>query len=81
MMAETFMGFTVRGRSFLDTVMGVFLLIIQPVMPAATSASAIQGIPSVTDGDTLEVHGKRIRLLGIDTPESAQECENEAGRK
>jgi endonuclease YncB( thermonuclease family) len=78
---ETLMGFAVRGRSFLNGLMGVFLLIIPPVMPAATSASEIQGIPSVIDGDTLELHGKKIRLFGIDAPESAQECENEAGRK
>jgi len=29
------------------------------------------GQASVVDGDTLEVHGTRIRLFGVDAPESA----------
>jgi endonuclease YncB( thermonuclease family) len=28
----------------------------------------------VVDGDTLEIHGARIRLWGIDAPESSQLC-------
>lgn len=31
------------------------------------------------DGDTLEVHGTRIRLYGIDAPESAQQCRRADG--
>lgn len=38
----------------------------------ATTANA--GRPSVIDGDTLEIHGTRIRLFGIDAPESSQLC-------
>jgi endonuclease YncB( thermonuclease family) len=34
----------------------------------------ISGTASVVDGDTLEVHGQRIRLWGIDAPESHQVC-------
>ena len=41
----------------------------------ATPALAdVAGIPTVIDGDTLEVHGRRIRLHGIDAPESRQLC-------
>jgi endonuclease YncB( thermonuclease family) len=29
---------------------------------------------SIIDGDTLEIHGTRIRLWGIDAPESTQLC-------
>ncbi len=41
----------------------------------ATPALAdVAGVASVIDGDTIEVHGKRIRLHGIDAPESRQLC-------
>jgi endonuclease YncB( thermonuclease family) len=32
------------------------------------------GRASAVDGDTLEIHGTRIRLWGIDAPESSQLC-------
>jgi endonuclease YncB( thermonuclease family) len=32
------------------------------------------GVASVVDGDTIEIHGARIRIFGIDAPESAQLC-------
>jgi endonuclease YncB( thermonuclease family) len=43
----------------------------------ATSVTAadIVGRASVVDGDTLEIHGIRIRMQGIDAPESSQTCE------
>ena len=34
----------------------------------------ISGRARVIDGDTIEVSGSRIRLHGIDAPESAQTC-------
>lgn len=35
---------------------------------------SIVGVASVVDGDTIDVHGTRIRLHGIDAPESGQLC-------
>lgn len=40
-------------------------------------ASNLVGHASVIDGDTLEIHGTRIRLWGIDAPESSQLCRGE----
>lgn len=37
-------------------------------------AAELVGVASVIDGDTIEIHGRRIRLDGIDAPESAQLC-------
>ena len=34
----------------------------------------ITGQPRVIDGDTIEVAGQRVRLHGIDAPESRQLC-------
>jgi len=49
----------------------------------ATSSSAateLVGRATVTDGDTLTVAKQRIRLWGIDAPESAQQCTTKDGR-
>ena len=42
-------------------------------MPALAAAVLI-GVVSIVDGDTLDMHGQRIRLWGIDSPESGQTC-------
>ncbi len=40
----------------------------------AIALTDILGPASVIDGDTIEIHGRRIRLHGIDAPESKQTC-------
>lgn len=37
----------------------------------------LTGRPSVIDGDTLDIRGTRVRLWGIDAPESAQLCQRD----
>jgi hypothetical protein len=52
------------------------LALLVTLAPAPTTASnAITGQPRIIDGDTIEVAGERIRLHGIDAPESKQTCE------
>ena len=41
---------------------------------SSASRSALSGAARVVDGDTLDVAGARVRLHGIDAPESAQRC-------
>lgn len=36
--------------------------------------SELVGVASVTDGDTIEIHGTAIRLNGFDAPESGRRC-------
>lgn len=43
-------------------------------------AETITGRASVVDGDTIEIHGTRIRLHGIDAPESGQSCVKQSKR-
>lgn len=39
----------------------------------------VTGVASVIDGDTIEIHGQRIRFNGIDAPESKQYCDDAKG--
>jgi endonuclease YncB( thermonuclease family) len=42
--------------------------------PASEAPDTIAGTASVVDGDTIEIHGKRIRLSGFETPERGAIC-------
>ena len=44
---------------------------------APLEAQTLTGPATVIDGDTIDMTGTRIRLLGIDAPESAQGCTRE----
>jgi endonuclease YncB( thermonuclease family) len=58
---------------------GATASLIIALLSAAAHAD-VAGTASVIDGDTIEIHGQRIRLHGIDAPESGQSCEDAAGR-
>ena len=54
------------------------VLALLTALPAVASET-LTGRASVIDGDTIEVQGRRIRIHGIDAPESAQQCRAEDG--
>jgi endonuclease YncB( thermonuclease family) len=47
---------------------------------AAVAISTLTGQASVVDADTIEIRGERIRLVGVDAPESGQKCFTHAGK-
>jgi endonuclease YncB( thermonuclease family) len=57
------------------------LLLVAGIFGSAAAAHAdMIGVASVIDADTIEIHGERIRLHGIDAPESSQTCLDANGR-
>ena len=46
----------------------------------SAGANAISGTASVVDADTLDIHGERVRLNGVDAPESGQKCKDRGGK-
>ena len=51
------------------------LVILMLLLLSSTAfANDFVGQASVIDGDTLEIRGTRIRLWGVDAPESSQLC-------
>lgn len=55
-------------------------LLLVLLASGAGAAELIIGRASVVDGDTLEVHGRRVRLFGIDAPEAGQTCQDAHGQ-
>ncbi|MCA0044666.1 thermonuclease family protein [Celeribacter litoreus] len=52
--------------------LSLFLALLGP--GASNAAEEISGTASVIDGDTIDIHGSRIRLHAIDAIESRQRC-------
>lgn len=55
--------------------------VVSCAWPAASAGQVLKGKASVVDGDTIEIHGERIRFNGVDAPEAAQVCLNGKGKK
>jgi endonuclease YncB( thermonuclease family) len=51
-------------------------LLLSCFLALPCTAADLVGQATVIDGDTMEIHGTRIRLYGIDAPESGQQCLN-----
>jgi endonuclease YncB( thermonuclease family) len=56
---------------------GVVLAVLTLGSIPVALADDLTGQASVIDGDTLEIHGTRVRLWGVDAPESSQLCRGE----
>jgi endonuclease YncB( thermonuclease family) len=48
--------------------------------PQIARGAMLVGIPRVIDGDTIDIEGTRVRLEGIDAPETGQTCNDRHGR-
>lgn len=77
-------GLPTLGKMIRVILLATMLLASAAGLPGSGAlASDLTGVASVIDGDTLEIHGIRIRLHGIDAPESSQLCldaDNQAWR-
>jgi endonuclease YncB( thermonuclease family) len=58
------------GMMLTKRVIGLMMLLIN----GSVYSGDLVGQASIVDGDTLEIHGTRVRLWGIDAPESNQLC-------
>ena len=66
----------------MNSALTALTLVLACTLPACSSETVdpdLQGVASVIDGDTIEIHGTRIRLNGIDAPESGQLCQDARG--
>lgn len=54
----------------------LLVVLATAAVPAAgAETAAVTGTPTVIDGETLEVAGRRFRLYGIDAPDLRQTCD------
>ena len=63
-------------------ILAALVVTLASLLPALSheAGDGLEGVASVIDGDTIEIHGTRIRLNGIDAPESGQSCADAQGR-
>jgi endonuclease YncB( thermonuclease family) len=71
----------------MKTFLAILIISAVATFPAAMArgkkadlGGQLAGQVSVIDGDTLELHGRRIRIFGIDAVESSQLCQAKTGK-
>lgn len=67
----------------MNPALATLTLMLACTLPASASETVgpdLRGVALVMDGDTVEIHGTRIRLNGIDAPESGQLCQDARGK-
>ena len=62
--------FLLRTTFLLPLIVGALISSV-----AVAKSDIITGKPRVIDGDTIEVSGQKVRLHGVDAPESRQTCQ------
>lgn len=60
---------------------GLIVAVVFAAIGAAQAEPALAGRASVIDGDTIDIRGTRVRLHGIDAPETGQPCTTRAGHQ
>lgn len=60
-----------KGKTIFSTV-SIFALLFSC---SAINAFEVTGIAAIVDGDTINLEGYKIRLIGIDAPEIKQKCQ------
>ena len=70
-----------RARVIVLSVIVAATSICCGVASASAPNSTLTGRASVIDGDTVEIQGERVRLNGVDAPESSQLCGDQEGKR
>lgn len=72
---------TIRRTIFdlLGTIIFVGILAVASAWLDRNNATEISATARVVDGDSLEMNGQKVRLVGIDAPELNQICKNTSG--
>ena len=73
-------GSVIRGQ-VVTLVLIVVLMICGMVVPSTAEAEELIGRATVVDSDTLGIRNQKIRLHGIDAPESSQRCTHPNGKE
>lgn len=73
-MQSSFMRDSNCTKEFILWLFVVFYTSVTATLMASTAQADIIGKASVVDGDTITIRDQRIRLYGIDAPESSQRC-------